>query len=183
VALRPIVYNGIAATTGTETHRRPDRRAVRHLDVLRFRLANALQTSGRFEVRRNVVVRLSDDAIGLVRRSKGAYIGISLPRHSQSSVCTSLDLLVIDERENWAGGFVVSHECARSPRAMRRLERDIRAVELVLRAHVRNSGWKSVDTVTVGIIDGGHPSSDANDLVIFVNELEERLGVSLVDFP
>lgn len=70
---------------------------------------------------------------------------------------------------------------ARSPRANRRIERDIRAAELVLRAHVRSAGWKSIGTVTVGII-ADEPTSDfADDLIVSAKELEDRLGVSITD--
>lgn len=154
---------------------------MRRLDVFRDGISSAIQRSGRFQVRRNETVRLSTDAIRLIKKAKGSYLGLSLPSSPDCPIHTSLDLLLIDEREQWAGGFVFTFKRARSPRANRRIERDIRAAELVLRAHVRSAGWKSIGTVTVGII-ADEPTSDfADDLIVSAKELEDRLGVSITD--
>lgn len=160
-----------------ERRRRTDVRAARRCDLLKDHLARAISNSGRYKVRRNFQVPLTAASLDLIRRSKGAYLGASLPGDPNSSDKVTLDLLVIGEQDMWAGGFMVCWAGARSPRAMRRLEHAIRASELVLRSHLRQSGWSFVDTVTVGIIDGGSSPTDVNDLVISPEEIEDRLDI------
>ncbi len=141
---------------------RPNIKSARASDMLRARLFKALRDSARYEVRRNVMVPLSKASLRLVTLSKGSYLGVSLPFDSQSSCNVSFDLLVIDREERWAGGFVVCNPDTRSQRAMRCLERTLRAAELVLRAYVRQHGIGYVDTVVVGIVHGSEWTSDSD---------------------
>lgn len=159
--------------------KRTDIRAARRCDLLKDNLARAIRNSGRYKIRRNFPVPITAASLDLIRRSKGAYLGTSLPSDTNSFDKLTLDLLVIGEQDMWAGGFVVCCEGERSARAMRRLERTVRASELLLRSHLREAGWPLVDTVTVGIIYAESKIANANDIVISQQEIEDRLDIKL----
>jgi hypothetical protein len=160
---------------------RLDVRAARRNDLLRTRLTDALRGSGRYAVRRNVRVPLSAESRRWVRRAKGAYIGASLPCGDGAGESTRVDMLVIDERNGWAGGYTFCWGGSHSLRARRRIARDLRAVELVLRDYLsRSLAPIDVATVTVGIIDGAANNSESDDLTISLDEIPDHFDIRCI---
>jgi len=156
---------------------RIDVRAARRNDLLRARLTDALRGS-RYAVRRNVRVPLSAESRRWVRRAKGAYIGASLPCGDGTAESTVIDMIVIDERNGWAGGYGFCWGGSHSSRARRRIAGDLRAAELVLRAYLaRSSASKDIAAVTVGIIDGAANNSESDDLTISLDEIADHFDI------
>jgi hypothetical protein len=157
---------------------RIDIRAARRNDLLRARLADALRGSGRYAVRWNVRVPMTAESRRWVRRAKGAYIGASLPCGDGTAECTVIDMVVIDERNGWAGGYAFCWGGSHSSRARRRIAGDLRAAELVLRAYLaRSSASKCIATVTVGIIDGAANNSESDDLTVSLDEIADHFDI------
>jgi hypothetical protein len=130
-----------------------------------------------YVVHRNVRVPLTLRAKQLIRKAKGAYLGTALPCNDAVVGHSTLDLLVIDRRNSWAGGYTVCWGESHSARARRRLARDLRAIELVLGAHVGCCTGQHVETVTVGLIDGAANSVDGDDLTIALTEIEDHFDL------
>lgn len=157
---------------------RIDVRAARRNDLLRLRLADALRGSGSYTVRRNVRVPLTAESRRCVRLARGAYIGASLPCGDRAAENTLIDMIVIDERNGWAGGYNFCWGGSHSSRARRRIAGELRAVELVLRAFLaRSAALKRIATVTVGIIDGAASSSETDDLTITLDEIADHFSI------
>jgi hypothetical protein len=156
---------------------RIDVRAARRNDLLRARLADLLRGSGRYAVRRNVRVPLTAESRRWVRRAKGAYVGASLPCGDGTAESTVIDMVVIDERNGWAGGYAFCWGGSHSSRARRRIAGDLRAAELVLRAYLARSSASPIATATVGIIDGAANGSESDDLTIALNEIADHFDV------
>lgn len=165
----------------TQRKFRRDMRAARRDDLLRTRLAGALRASGRYAVRRDVRVPLSAESRRWVRQANGAYLGVSLPCGDHAAERTLVDMVVIDQRNGWAGGYSFCWGGSQSSRARRRIARDLRAVELVLSDYLfRALAPVDVATVTVGIIDGAANNSDLDDLTISLNEIPDHFDIDCI---
>ncbi|WP_334503190.1 hypothetical protein [Bradyrhizobium sp. AZCC 1678] len=113
-----------------------------------------------------------------VRWAKGAYIGTSLPCGDAAAESTLVDMVVIDERNGWAGGYAFCWGGSHSSRARRRIARDLLAVELVLRAYLaRSSASKDIAAVTVGIIDGAAHIAESDDLTLSLDEIADHFDI------
>ncbi|MFB9268028.1 hypothetical protein ACFFWD_33675 [Bradyrhizobium erythrophlei] len=157
---------------------RIDARAARRNDLLRAQLAQALRGSGRYAVRQNVRVPLTAESRRRVHRAKGAYIGGSLPCGDDAGESALVDMVVIDACNGWVGGYAFCWGGSHSARARRRIAGELRAVELVLRAHVaRSSASKDIATATVGIIDGAADNSESDDLTISLDEIADHFDI------
>jgi hypothetical protein len=156
---------------------RIDVRAARRNDLLRARLTDALCGS-RYAVRRNVRVPLSAESRRWVSRAKGAYIGASLPCGDGTAESTVIDMVVIDERNGWAGGYAFCWGGSHSSRGGGG-SREICARPNWCCAPI----WlgrrrrKDIATVTVGIIDGAANSSESDDLTISLDEIANHFDI------
>jgi hypothetical protein len=148
----------------------------RRNDLLRRGVIEALRGSGRYSVLTNASVPVPDMARAAVRRAGGGYLAASLPLDGRCDMVV-LDLLVVDERHRWAGAYAFCREGAPSALARSRIEEDLRAAELVLRAHLRQMLSAPIDVVTVGVIDGSADPEHANDLTIAACEIADHFEI------
>jgi hypothetical protein len=152
----------------------------RRNDLLRRGVIDALRNSGRYSVLTNASVPIPDSARAAVRRAGGSYLAASLPVDGRCDMVV-LDLLVVDERHRWAGAYAFCREGAPSALARSRIEDDLRAAELVLRAHLRKTLSLPIDVVTVGIIDETAEPDESDDLTIAACEIANHFEVALPD--
>jgi hypothetical protein len=164
----------------------PERRSIRRAptaarrnDLIRRSVVAALRASGRYEVITNLKVPVTRDARDTVRRAAGGYVGISLPADGPCEEIT-VDMVVVDENEAWAGAYAFCRRGAQSPLARRRVEEDLRAAELVLRAHLARLLRLDFRTVVVGIIDQSADPEHVDDLTIPASEISDHFEI---DFP
>jgi hypothetical protein len=157
-----------------------DHHPARRNDVLRRGLIAALRSSGRYSVLTNASVPVPDAARAAVRRAGGGYLAASLPVEGHCDQIV-VDLLVIDPNERWAGAYAFCRQGAPSALARSRIEEDLRAAELVLHTHLRQTLSLPVDVVTVGIIDGSADPEHANDLTIAACEIADHFEVAFPD--
>jgi hypothetical protein len=157
-----------------------DLHPARRNDLLRRGLVSALRSSGRYSVLTNASVPVSDIARAAVRRAGGGYLAASLPIDGRCDMVV-LDLLVVDERHRWAGAYAFCREGAPSALARSRIEDDLRAAELVLRAHLRQTLSAPIDVVTVGIIDETANPETCDDLTIAASEIASHFEVPFGD--
>jgi hypothetical protein len=155
-----------------------DRHPARRNDLLRRGLIDALRSSGRYSVLTNASIPVPDAARDVVRRAGGGYVAASLPVEGH---CDTLlvDMIVVDERNGWAGAYAFCRPGAQSTLARSRIEDNLRAAELVLREHLRATLSVPIDTVTVGIIDASAEPEQADDLTIAACEIA---GYFEIDF-
>ena len=156
--------------------RHPGRRA----DALRRCVLKALCGSGRYSVVANARIPISDAARAAVRRAGGGYFAASFPADGARETVT-VDL-VVDPTNRWAGAFAFCGCGAQSTLARRRIERDLRAAELVLRGHLDRILPVPIKTVTVGIIDLSADPADADDLTIAACEIADLFEIDF-DIP
>jgi hypothetical protein len=149
---------------------------ARRNDVLRRGVLQALRGSGRYAVVANARVPISDAARAAVRRANGSYLSASLPVDGARETVT-VDL-VVDEANGWAGAFAFCGHGAQSTLARRKIEDDLRAAELLLRAHLTASLAVPIETVTVGIIDGSADPEESDDITIAASEIADRFDIS-----
>lgn len=154
---------------------RPCAAAARRNDLLRRGVLAALRRSGRYSVVTNMRVRVPEAAREAVRRGRR-----SLAAEARSDTVV-IEMVVVDARHGWAGGYAFCSPGAQSPRTRRRIEEDLRAAELVLGAHVSRVLSRGIDTVTVGIIDGSADSEEGDDLTIAASEIAESFEVPFPD--
>lgn len=154
---------------------RPCAEAARRNDLLRRGVLAALRRSGRYSVVTNMRVPVPEEAREAVRRGRR-----SLAAEARSATVV-IDMVVVDARHGWAGGYSFCSTGAQSPRTRRRIEEDLRAAELVLGAHVSRVLSRAIDTVTVGIIDGSAGPEEGDDLTIAASELAESFEVPFPD--
>jgi hypothetical protein len=157
-----------------------DRHPARRNDLLRRGVIAVLRSSGRYSVITSASVPVPDAARAAVRRASGGYLAASLPIEGRCDMVV-LDLLVVDENERWAGAYAFCRQGAPSALARSRIEDDLRAAELVLRAHLRQTLSAPIDVVTVGIIDGSAEPDEADDLTIAACEIAEHFEVAFPD--
>jgi len=148
----------------------------RRNDVLRRGVLDALRGSGRYSVVANARIPVSEAARAAVRRANGGYLAASLPADGAGETMT-VDL-VIDASNRWAGAFAFCGRGAQSTLARRRIADDLRAAELMLRAHLVASLAVPIETVTVGIIDGSADPEDSDDITIAASEIADRFEIS-----
>jgi hypothetical protein len=172
-----VINQPIPSLPTTQQKSRVDAAAVRQNDLLKAQLTSALSKSGRYAVKRNVVVPLTSESRRLIRRLNGEYIGTSLSCGNPGTDDAVVDLVIIDEHNDWAGAYVFSWNGSHSARTRRKIERNLRSVELVLRSHLRQTHSPHIATVTVGIIDGGADSEGADDLTISLAEIADHFGI------
>ena len=158
----------------------PTPTAARRNDLIRRSVVAALRASGRYEVITNFKVPVTRDARDTVRRAAGGYVGISLPADGPCEEIT-VDMVVVDENEAWAGAYAFCRRGAQSPLARRRIEQDLRGVELVLRSHLSRLLDTKLCTVVVGIIDGSVDPEHADDLTISASEIAAHFEVPYGD--
>jgi hypothetical protein len=148
----------------------------RRNDVLRRGVLEALRRSGRYSVIANARVPVSETARATVRRAGGGYVAAALPLEGSLDTVV-VDLVVVDERNGWAGAYAFCRRGAQSPLARRRIEEDLRAAELVLRAHLDQILPVPIKTVTVGIIDGSADPDQADDLTVAACEIADLFEI------
>jgi hypothetical protein len=153
------------------------RHPARRNDLLRRGLVAALRQSGRYSVFTNASVPVPDTARAAVRRAAGGYLAASLPLEGHRFDTVVLDLLVVDERNGWAGAYAFCRHGAPSNLRRSRIEDDLRAAELVLRAHLARMVPVHIKTVTVGVIDGSADPEQADDLTIAACEIASHFEI------
>ncbi|MDN4985566.1 hypothetical protein QY049_20605 [Bradyrhizobium sp. WYCCWR 13022] len=158
---------------------RPTPAAGRRNDLARRAVAAALQASGRYKVIANLRIPVTEQARHAVARARGGYVGLSLPVEGPCETVV-VDMVVLDERSSWAGAYAFCHQGAQSPMARRRVEEDLRAAELVLRAHLARLVHLDFRTVVVGIIDQSADPEQVDDLTIPASEISDHFEI---DFP
>lgn len=147
----------------------------RRNDLLRRGVLESLRRSGHYSVIANARIPVPESARAAVRRAGGGYVAASLP---VEGCCETVTFdLVVDERNRWAGAFAFCRRGAQSPLARRRIEDDLRAAELVLRAHLVAALAVPIETVIVGIIDGSADPEQADDITIAACEIEGSFGI------
>jgi hypothetical protein len=166
------------STDAAAARRKPDCEAVRLNYFLERKLVAALQQDPRYVIKRNVTIPTTSESRIAVRRANGGYIGISLHSDSDANSTTNVEMLVVDTTNGWAGAYCFCWSDSRSPRARRRLARELRAVELVLRSHLHKTGLDEIRTVTIGIIDGGGDPDETDDLTISLPEISDHFDIS-----
>lgn len=174
------MVNGTVLSVGNRPSRRRiriDVRAARCGDILRSSLAATLRRTDHYVVHRNVRVPLTLQAKQQVRKAKGRYLGTALPCTEPVVGHSMLDLLVVDKSNRWAGGYAVCWGNSHSTRARRRIARDLRAVELVLRAYMARSAGEQIETVTIGLIDGVADSANSDDVTIALDEISDHFDL------
>jgi hypothetical protein len=94
-------------------------------------------------------------------------------------------MVVMDERNSWAGGYAFCWGRSLSSRARRRIETELRVTELVLRAYLVRSAASNIATVTVGIVNGAADSDESDDLTVSLAEIADHFDIRFrpaVDF-
>jgi hypothetical protein len=157
-----------------------DRHPARRDDLLRRGVIEALRSSGRYSVLTNASVPVTDAARASVRRAGGGYAAASLPVEGRCDTVL-VDMIVIDERNGWAGAYAFCRPGALSALARSRIEDNLRAAELVLRSHLRQTLSVPIDTVTVGIIDASAEPEQADDLTIAACEIADHFEIPFED--
>ena len=157
-----------------------DHHPARRNDLLRRGVIDALRSSGRYSVLTNASVPIPESARAAVRRAGGGYLAASLPVEGPCDMVV-LDLLVVDENQHWAGAYAFCRQGAPSALARSRIEQDLRAAELVLRSHLRQTLSVPIDTVTVGIIDPSAEPEQADDLTIAACEIADHFDIPFED--
>jgi hypothetical protein len=137
----------------------------------------ALRGSGRYSVVANARILVPESARAAVRRAGGGYVATRLPLEGRCETVV-IDMVVVDERNGWAGGYAFCRHGAQSLLARRRIEDDLRAAELVLRAYLGTTRSAPIHTVTVGIIDGSAEAEHADDLTISVSEIADHFEIA-----
>jgi hypothetical protein len=153
---------------------------ARRNDILRRGVVAALRGSGRYSVFTNVSVLVPDSARTAVRRAGGSYVAATLPLAGECETVI-IDLLVVDERNGWAGAYAFCRHGAPSRLARNRIEDNLRATELVLRAHLRQKLSPQIDTVTIGVIDGSAEPENSCDLTIAACEIAGHFEIEFRD--
>jgi hypothetical protein len=153
---------------------------ARRNDILRRGVLAALRSSGRYSVFSNVSVPVPDHARAAVRRAGGGYVAAALALNGKCETVI-LDVLVVDERNGWAGAYAFCRAGAPSRLARNRIEDDLRAAELVLRTHLRQTLSAAIDTVTVGILDGSANPENSCDLTIAASEIAGHFEITFCD--
>jgi hypothetical protein len=148
----------------------------RRNDVLRRGVLEALRASGRYSVIANARVPVTEPARAAVRRAGGGYVAAALPIEGTRETVV-VDLVVVDESAGWAGAYSFCRRGAQSPLARRRIEEDLRAAELVLRAHLNRILPAPIKTVTVGIIDGSADPEQTDDITIAACEIADLFEI------
>jgi hypothetical protein len=138
---------------------------------------SALRASGKYTIRCNVRVPLTTECRRWVHRAQGAYLGASLPCGDGTTEGTIVDMVVIDKCNSWAGGYAFCWGGSHSSRTRRRIAGELRAAELVLRAHFTRFLASNIATVTVGIIDGAADGSRSDDLTISLHEIADHFNI------
>lgn len=159
---------------------RPTPTAGRRNDLVRRTVCAALRASGRYEVISNLRVPVTETAREMVRRAAGGYLGVSLPADGPAEEVVA-DIVVVDEKAAWAGAYAFCRSDAQSPLARRRVEQDLRGVELVLRSHLNRLLGIEIGTVVVGIIDETADAEHADDLTISAAEIAAHFDVPYGD--
>jgi hypothetical protein len=158
---------------------RPTAASARRNDLLRQGVLAALRGSGRYSVVTNMRVPVTEAARSAVRRADGLYVGASLPIEGRCDTVV-IDMVVVDASNAWAGAYAFCRPGAQSPLARRRVEEDLRAAELVLRAHLARLLRLDFRTVVVGIIDQSADPEHVDDLTIPASEISDHFEI---DFP
>lgn len=165
-----------------KTRFRRDRHASRNNHELEQQLLLMLRQCPRYSVRRNVNIPVSWEAQTLVRRTYGAYLGLSLP-FDPSGKYVNAELLLVHEANDWAGAYGFCWAGSRSPCGRRRLARDMRELELVLKSYMNGGGPSRIETVTVGIIDGAANACETDDLTISIEEISDHFDLPFTFGP
>jgi hypothetical protein len=113
------------STDAAAVQRKPDCEAVRLNYFLERKLVAALQQDPRYMIRRNVTVPATAELRIVVRRANGGYIGMSLRPDGDVNLTTNVEMLVVDTTNGWAGAYCFCWSDSRSPRARRRLVREL----------------------------------------------------------
>lgn len=159
---------------------RATRNLARRNDLLRRGVLAALGCSGRYSVVANARIPVPETARAAVRRANGGYVAASFPIEGCCETVV-VDMVVVDERNAWAGAYAFCRYGAQSSLARRRVEDDLRAAELVLRAHLTRLLDVDVRTVVVGIIDNSADPEHADDLTISASEISDHFEIDFVD--
>jgi hypothetical protein len=155
---------------------RPSRTAARLNDRVKREVLSALRGSGRYEVVANCRIPVTEQAREAVRQAGGGYTGVSLPLAGRCETIV-VDMVVVDKRDAWAGAYAFCRSGAQTPLARRRIEENLRATELVLRAYLSRTFGVMVRTVTVGIVDGSARADEPDDLTIAACEVAAHFEV------
>ena len=76
-------------------------------------------------IKRNVTVPTTPESRIVARRANGGYIGMSLRSDGDVNLTTNVEMLVVDTTNGWAGAYCFCWSDSRSPRARRRLAREL----------------------------------------------------------
>jgi hypothetical protein len=149
----------------------------RRNDLLRRSVTAALRTCSRYHVTANARLPVSERARRLVRRAGGGFIATSLPLEGACETVT-VDLLVVDPGNGWAGAYCFCRPGAQTHRARTRIEADLRAAELNLRGHLERRLGLPIRTVTVGVIDGSAEPDATDDLTLAGSEIADHFEIA-----
>ena len=152
----------------------------RRNDLLRRSVMAALRTSGRYAVTANARVPITERARAFVRRAGGGFHAASLPLDGSVDTLV-VDMLVVDARNRWAGIYVFCRPGAQSYLARRRVENDLRAAELVLRAHLKRTLRVPIETVTAAVVDGSARADRTDDLTLTTGEIADHFEIAFPD--
>ncbi len=113
------------STDAAAERRKPDCEAVRLNYFLDRKLVAALQQDQRCVIKRNVTIPTTPESRIVVRRANGGYIGTSLRSDGDVNLTTNAEMLVVDTTSGCAGACCFCRSDSRSPRARRRLAREL----------------------------------------------------------
>jgi hypothetical protein len=150
----------------------------RHGLLLERAFVEALEASGRFEVLHNHAIGLTAAADSVAAANSPENLARIALRYDQPTVRTIYqDLVVIDAEAGWAGAYSVKRGGGdMGPRLRKPLERDVAAVRLLLRAHLRDQGYDTVDLVTSACIDWFGSAGLPPHLTVLGTEVDQHFG-------
>ncbi len=156
----------------------------RHGLLIQKTLGDALAASGRFEILTDVPLPITEAANDLLtsKNCERDLAKIKLKADSKTVRMVTVDLIVVDTENGWAGVYDVKRGNGATESAKRRpIEFGLRAGRLVLASFLSKYGYEDIRSVTSAVIDYYGASGFSKELKLTREELDEHFGVPVLD--
>ena len=123
----------------------------------------------KLTVHRNTSIPITSAALAMVNSRDYAQLSKRQYDFNEKDIADTVDvdILAIDEANGWACAVSVKRGNGfTEPKKRKANERELRALELTLASRLRQQGYPTIDTATVGVIDYFGQTGFAEDLAI-----------------
>ena len=156
----------------------------RHGLLIQKTLSDALAASGRFEILTDVPLPITEAANDLLtsKNCERDLAKIRLKADSKTVRMVTVDLIVVDTENGWAGVYDVKRGNGATESGKRRpIEFGLRAGRLVLASFLSKYGYDDIRSVTSAVIDYYGASGFSKELKLTREELDEHFGVPVLE--